>query len=172
MRSTNNRRARRQVQREAENLAAQNEQEELLIQALNDEKEQMKEALEIAEEQMANYSARNLAEAASQAKMRDAAQEVAQQTIDEETERFSNGDAIVSPAIEDVNTNSQPAEEEWHPSRKIRTRYVMRGTQYHRAKNLKTLKIGEPVFCRQGSKFVKVGKVNSNRQLPIVYKED
>jgi hypothetical protein len=49
---------------------------------------------------------------------------------------------------------------------------VRRGNQYHRARKLKNLKIGEPVFCRQGSDFVEVGKVNQSKHLPVIYAED
>jgi hypothetical protein len=72
-------------------------------------------------------------------------------------------DHVVSPAI----IEEQP---ESAPRRLLRTRYVKRGREYLRARKM-SVRVNEPVFVKEGSNYVVVGKVNRNKKLPLVFAE-
>jgi hypothetical protein len=52
----------------------------------------------------------------------------------------------------------------------ILARYVKRGREYLRARKM-SLRVNEPVFVKEGSNYVVVGKVNRNKTLPLIFAE-
>ena len=52
----------------------------------------------------------------------------------------------------------------------IFARYVKRGREYLRARKM-SLRVNEPVFVKEGSNYVVVGKVNRNKTLPLIFAE-
>jgi hypothetical protein len=128
----------------------------------------VKAAMEDAQAEHESIVARQKMEGESRARADDAAQE----QIDREQDVHAavmDADGFASPLEESPQTLR--AEDEPKPKR-MRKRYVRRGSVWMRTKQIKHFRVGEPVWVNEGSEFVQIGVVNKNSKPPVCFMED
>ena len=165
-----NRRQARHLQRQAAQLEAIADQEEAVAEELQNENDNLDPV--IAEQIQDAHDAlvqRQIAEGQAAARQREMDEEAARQFIAEQDQMLVDDDnAFVSPTtIDEAPIPAAPK------PRKMRVRFLCRGGTWLRAKRIKNLKIGEPVFVRTGrNSFEKIGEVDECGHLPACYLEE
>jgi hypothetical protein len=163
----------RKINLEEMRIAAQQELEEQIAHELANPDEQTAKALAILDEEHRMSVQGQIASQSYLAKERQRADQVAREMIageDFQAAGITDSDHLVTPTIE------EPAPE-WSPQpkpRRMKMRYIKRGSVWCRAKKVKHPRPGEDVWIRNGpDDFEKSGVVNRHGHLPASpYLED
>ena len=176
------RRHSRDIQRQINLEQMRLEAEEQLEQQVKDEiehpDEQIKTAMQIAKEQYEAAVSKEIASQSYRAKEQEFADAAAREMIEEEDRQAADiGD--INHQITPTLSAEEPAPEteEWSPQqpkpRRMRKRYVRRGTVWMRTKQIKHFRIGEQVYVKNKTgAFEPIGVVNKHGRPPACYVED
>ena len=160
-----NRRQARHFQREAAQLEAIADQEAGIAEELQNANDDLDPVIaEQIQDAHDSLVQRQIAERQAAARQREMDEQAAREFIAEQDALVV--DDSVAPAIrEEPIAAPKP--------RKMRVRFVCRNGTWLRAKKMKNLKIGEPVFVRTGrNNFENIGQVDELGHLPACYLEE
>jgi hypothetical protein len=164
----------RHLQRQVSELASISSEEEAVQQAIEDLDHDpvISEAMQQAQQDHDAHVKGQIAQAQADANRQDAAKESA---LLEQEQAVLDADGFQVDSQKEQNLSAPvvpPAESKPKPKRRLRKRFVRRGSVWMRTKQIKHFRIGEPVFIKENKEFIQCGVVNKNKRLPAIYIKD